>query len=172
MEMKTLLNKLSQTIQKYKFVILILVIGLVLMSIPEGNTQNIRNNTEQKTSASEQKTQETQETLLSEILSCINGAGEVRVMLTQARGEEVVFQTNEDISTGTDTTEKTVTTVTVTDSERNQSGIIRQINPPQFLGAIIVCDGADDPAIRLAIVDAVSKVTGLGANQISVLKMK
>lgn len=169
MEMKTLLNKLMQTIQKYKFVILILVIGLVLMSIPERTTQSVRNNTEQKASTSEQKTQET---LLSEILSCISGAGEVRVMLTQARGEETVFQINEDISTGTDTTEKTVTTVTVTDSERNQSGLIRQINPPQFLGAIIVCDGADDPAVRLAIVDAVSKVTGLGANQISVLKMK
>lgn len=169
MELKMLLNKLMQMIQKYKFVILILVIGLVLMSIPERITQTIRNNTVQKTSVSEQKTQET---LLSEILSCISGAGEVRVMLTQARGEETVFQTNEDISTGTDTTEKTVTTVTVTDSERNQSGLIRQINPPQFLGAIIVCDGADDPVVRLAIVDAVSKVTGLGANQISVLKMK
>jgi stage III sporulation protein AG len=40
------------------------------------------------------------------------------------------------------------------------------------MGAIVLCQGADVPSVRLAIVDAVSKVTGLVANQISVLKMK
>lgn len=35
----------------------------------------------------------------------------------------------------------------------------------------MVCQGADNAAVRLAIVEAVSKVTGLGANRISVLKM-
>ena len=49
---------------------------------------------------------------------------------------------------------------------------MRQVNPPTYLGAIIICEGADDANIRLAVVDAVSKVTGLGANRISVLKMK
>jgi len=40
------------------------------------------------------------------------------------------------------------------------------------MGAVIVCQGADDPQVRLSIVDAVSKVTGLGSDKISVLKMK
>jgi stage III sporulation protein AG len=36
----------------------------------------------------------------------------------------------------------------------------------------VVCQGADDPVVKLLIVDAVSKVTGLGADKISVMKMK
>ena len=49
---------------------------------------------------------------------------------------------------------------------------MRQENPAQYLGVIVVCEGADSPAVRLAIVEAVSDVTGLGADRISVLKMK
>jgi stage III sporulation protein AG len=63
-------------------------------------------------------------------------------------------------------------TVIITDSSRNESGLIRQVNPPVYLGAIVLCQGGDRPSVRLAIVDAVSKVTGLGADRISVLKMK
>jgi stage III sporulation protein AG len=40
------------------------------------------------------------------------------------------------------------------------------------MGAVVIAQGADDPSIKLAIVDAVTKATGLGANKISVLKMK
>ena len=63
-------------------------------------------------------------------------------------------------------------TVTITDSERSQSGLVKQVNPPTYLGAVVICQGADDPEVRLSVVNAVSKATGLGANKISVLKMK
>ena len=53
-----------------------------------------------------------------------------------------------------------------------ESGLIRQINPPAYLGAIVVCQGADNNTVRLAIVEAVSRATGLGADKISVLKMR
>ena len=62
-------------------------------------------------------------------------------------------------------------TVTVTDAQRNESGLVRQIVSPKYRGAIIVCGGADDPVVCLAIKDAVSNATGLGTDRISVLKM-
>ena len=65
-----------------------------------------------------------------------------------------------------------IDTVIITDSERNQNGLIHQINPPSYMGAIIVCQGADDPAVKLSITEAVSKITGLKTNRISVLRMK
>ncbi len=40
-----------------------------------------------------------------------------------------------------------------------------------FTGAVVVCRGADDPAVRLRIVEAVSAFTGLGTNRIVVQKM-
>ena len=37
---------------------------------------------------------------------------------------------------------------------------------------IVVCDGGDDPTVAKQITDAVSAALGIGANRISVLKMK
>ena len=63
-------------------------------------------------------------------------------------------------------------TVILTDSERNQQPLVQQVLPPQYLGAVIVCQGAENAAVRLAVVEAVRNATGLGADKISVLKMK
>jgi stage III sporulation protein AG len=102
----------------------------------------------------------------------IRGAGKVQVLLTVAAGEEYLYQTNSDISTSANGSEARTDTVTVTDSQRNDTGLLRQVNPPVYLGAVVVCQGADRAEVRLAIVEAVSTYTGLGADRISVLKMK
>ena len=57
-------------------------------------------------------------------------------------------------------------------SNREESGLIQQIHPPIYQGAIILCQGADSAAVRLSIVDAVANVTGLSTDKITVLKMK
>lgn len=43
---------------------------------------------------------------------------------------------------------------------------------PTYQGAIVVCQGADDPGVKLALVQAVASVTGLGTDQITVVKMR
>jgi stage III sporulation protein AG len=63
-------------------------------------------------------------------------------------------------------------TVIITDAQRAQQGLVKQVNPPVYLGAVVVCQGADRASVRLAIVEAVANATGLGADKISVLKMK
>ena len=88
------------------------------------------------------------------------------MLLRVGSGAQTVYQTD------TDSTGQRADTVTVTDSDRNETGLVTQILPPVYEGAIIVCQGAGDPTVRLAIVDAVTKYTGLGANQVSVLEMK
>ena len=106
------------------------------------------------------------ETRLEDVLSQINGAGQVRVVLTTISQEEMIYQTDQD-GEG-----KRVTTVTVSDGQRNETGLVRQVISPKYRGAVVVCQGADDPVVRLAIVEAVSNATGLGSDRISVLKMK
>jgi len=39
-------------------------------------------------------------------------------------------------------------------------------------GAVVVCEGAQDPAVRLNVTNAVAAYTGLGSDKISVMKMK
>lgn len=169
MDLKTLADRILQLIKKYRYVILILGIGLVLMTIPGGNN---RTEEDAPVSVSDPTAEPLLEEKLSSVLSQVHGAGSVRVILTVAQGEETVYQTNKNETNNTDSSSSGMDTVTITDGDRNQTGLIRQINPVVYQGAIIVCQGADDPAVRLAIVDAVSKLTGLGANRISVLKMK
>ena len=109
---------------------------------------------------------------LADILSQIDGAGSVNVLLTVRAGEETLYHTDSDTVVSDSTTSTKTTIVTVTTSDKDETGLVRQINPPQYLGAIIVCQGGDSPSVRLAITDAVSKVTGLSSDRISVLKMK
>ncbi len=39
-------------------------------------------------------------------------------------------------------------------------------------GCVVVCEGADSPAVRLDVTSAVMAYTGLGSDRISVMKMK
>ena len=160
-------DKLLQFLHKYKYVALVLIFGIVLMLIPTGKEASV----EPVLTAREDNILSVEERL-AQILQQIKGAGEVQVLITEAFGEETIYQTNDNVSASDTSTSTRKDTVTITDSQRNQQGLVRQQNPPKYLGAIVVCQGGDQPAVRLAIIDAVSKVTGLGADKIAILKMK
>lgn len=38
-------------------------------------------------------------------------------------------------------------------------------------GVVVVCDGADDPGVRLALLQAIRSYTGFSADRITILKM-
>ena len=160
-------KKLTEKATRYKYALLILGLGLVLMWFPwERQVQP------EASEPAEIQKQTDPEDRLEEILSQVQGAGKVRVLLTESAGEQTLYQTDEDESQSSDTHSHRSDTVVVTGSDRAQTGLVRQVNPPEYLGAIIVCQGADRPAVCLAIVEAVSAVTGISSDRISVLKMK
>ena len=94
------------------------------------------------------------------------------MLLTQATGERIQYQTNDDLSSAEHTQTSRTDTVILTDSSRNQIGLVAQIDPPTYLGAVVLCQGAENSAVKLAITQAVSNATGLGYHKITVLKMK
>lgn len=167
MGIKCFFDKGIASIKKYKYAFLVLAIGLILMAIPDS-----KNSPEISVDA-EATTEISMEEQLKHLLQQIDGAGEVQVMLTVLTGEKTIYQTNDDRRTVSgENTDSNIEAVIITDSERNQTGLVKQVLPPTYQGAVVICQGADNPAVQLAIVDAVSKLTGLGANRISVLKMK
>jgi stage III sporulation protein AG len=93
-------------------------------------------------------------------------------MLTVKAGETTFYQSDEDISTTETGSTVRKETVIVTDANRQQTPLVTQILSPEYLGAVIVCQGANDVQVRLAVVEAVSKATGLSTDKITVLKMK
>ena len=170
MDIKNIKPKIESIISKYKYAVLVFIIGIVLMLLPgksnpqsEADSLKPMNIIQQTASVQEQ---------LEHILSHIQGAGNVKVMLTEASGEKTIYQMNEDSTISESASSKNSEVTIVTDADRNEIGLIQQINPPQYLGAIILCQGADDPALKLAICHAVSKITGLGTDRIAELKMK
>lgn len=150
-------------LKKYKYVIAVLLIGAVFILWPTETDQHepVILSTESNILTTEEK--------LRQVLSSISGAGKVQVMLSVKTGEEVVYQTDDRYTSegAVDSSD----TVTVTDENRVQSGLVCKVIPPTYQGAVVVCEGADRPQVRLAVIDAVSKVTGLGADKIAVLKM-
>ena len=159
--------KIRGLIKKYRFVILILGIGIVLMVLPTGKTSKTQENPLSQPALFDDPTQE-----LSQILSQIRGAGKVQILLTKGAGERTVYQTDQERDNAEQNQSVRVETVIITDKDRAQQGLIQQILAPEYRGAIVVCQGADDAAVRLAIIEAVADATGLGTDRISVLKMK
>lgn len=170
MDLKLKINKLSDTFKKYRYALIVLLIGLILMVVPSVNRNE--DTVSKKYIETTKSSVEILEDKLSALLSKVQGAGDVEVILTIAAGEEVIYQTNDDNSESDTSTSQNINTVTITDAERNQTGLIKQVRSEVYQGAIVVCRGADDPTVRLAIVDAVCRITGLGSNCISILKMK
>lgn len=168
MDINKLQDTLTNLLKKYRYVILVLAIGLALMLLPSGK-ENVAND---KSTQQVQIQNVSVGDQLAEILGDIEGAGKVEVMLTEATGEERIYQTDEERTESENESDISIKTVIVTDSEKNETALVRQINPPRYLGAIVICQGADSASVRLAVVDAVSKITGLGSDCISVLKMK
>ena len=167
MEIKILSGRIKDFFRKFKFAFIILLVGIVLLLIPEKEQQQSQTTPEIKSD-----NYSIQLDALTKILQSVDGAGEVQVLLSTAMGEETIYQTNQDNSTSTDGNSAKYETVIVTDSQRNEAGLVTQVNPPVYLGAIVVCQGADSPTVRLALTQAVAKITGLGTDNICVLKMK
>jgi stage III sporulation protein AG len=164
MEVTQIMQKIPATLLKYRYALLILVIGILFMLIPSNHSP--KNNEEIHPAVA--PVEVSAEEKLGNILGKIQGAGRVEVILSYASGAQTRYQEN----TATDGDSLRSEAVIVNDSSRNQTALITRVDPPVYLGAVVVCQGADSASVRLAIVDAVSKYTGLGADQIAVLKMK
>lgn len=169
MELKSIGAKCLGFLGKYKYVVIILAVGLLFMTLPDSSKPTDKT---QQAGETIIRTDTPVEEQLKSILSKMDGAGKVEVLLTVAQGKETLYQTDSKISASDQSETTQFDTVITSDAQRNQTGLIRQENPPIYQGAVILCQGADSAAVRFSIVDAVSKATGLGADQICVLKMK
>ncbi len=148
---------LKKAITKYRWALLVAAVGVLLMLLPtssEAEPQEPEIIQEETVSLAQE---------LEEILSRIDGVGQVKVLLSIAEGERTIYQYDE--GTGLDT-------VIITDENRAQTPVVQQVLPPVYQGAVIVCQGAGSASVKLMVVEAVAAVTGLRSDQISVLKMK
>lgn len=163
--------KLKGAVYQYKYVILVLLIGIILMVVPSGR-QTGKGSIDKPVPTDNSPQEYSIERQLEEILSGIQGAGKVKILLTAATGQETIYQSDQESDSGSESSSLRRKTVVITNENRSQQGLVRQVNPPKYMGAIIVCQGADQAQVKLAMIEAVADATGLGTDRISVLKMK
>ena len=160
-------NNKTEWIKKlgtYRYCFLVILVGTMLLLFPSGEKTN-----ELKVDAGEIVQElydlEVFEKKLEQILSQIKGAGNVKVILSLDSGsKKIIAQNQERDSEGGGSS----SAVTVGRGTGGQSVVPLQTVAPDFRGALIVCPGGDDALVRLELARAVSALTGLGVDCISV----
>ena len=108
---------------------------------------------------------------LEAFLSEIDGAGEVRVYLTVGSEQRYVYATEGRHSRSDNKTEVEEKYVIVGGgSEKN--ALIETVEAPEIMGAVIVCGGGGDAAVREQIYKAASAALGIPTARIYVAKIR
>lgn len=160
-------EKIWKLLDKYKYVLLLILAGLVLLLWPAGGEEPPVQ--ESASGAAEQFDLAALEEKLAKTLSQVEGAGKVTVTLTVKSGLEQVPLTDRSTSVserGNSVEEKTV----VISTGSGQEAVIRLQRGPVFQGAVVVSQGGDRAEVRLLLTQAVAALTGLGADRITVCK--
>lgn len=155
-------------LDQYKYVLIVIAAGIILLLWPSGEKKG-----EPEAVGAEIPQDsfdlEALEEKLSRTLSQIDGAGKVTVTLTVRSGMEQVLASDRTTSVterGSSVEEETV----LVGSGSGQEVVPLTRRYPTFQGALVVCEGADDTELRLTIMQAVSALTGLGTDRITVCK--
>ena len=166
--MKWKLEGVQKLWDRYKYAALVALIGAVLLLWPSGTART------DGTSWAETAESGNIQAELEEILGTIQGVGQVRVMLTvDSDGERQLAQDTELTYSGaTEAPEdysRRSETVLVDAGSNDEVVVTRQVYPT-YRGALVVCQGGDQAAVKLAVTEAVAALTGLTADCITVAK--
>lgn len=145
------MNKIIEKLKNNKFILLILIIGIGLMIFPYSGGEEKK---EEKNTYEEELTKKTEE-----VLSLIDGAGKVKIMLT-LEDSGTTYPVTEKSSYG----EKTV-------SSSGKIAVSKE-DYPKVRGVIAVASGADSERVKENIIKAIHAVTGAELCNIQVYKMK
>ena len=157
-----------KALDRYKYVLIIIVVGIILLLWPTGEREQGAE-TGGTSDVRETFDLEALEEKLSKTLSRVEGAGEVTVTLTLKRGMEQVLASDRATSVserGNSVEEETV----LVSTGGGQETVLLTQKYPTFQGALVVCEGGNNAEIRLLLTQAVSALTGLGADRITVCK--
>lgn len=186
----------KRKIENLVFFVIILIITIVIINIIwNGNKETNKpetNNTSKQLAVDNQNNSlttnlqvtENLEEKLENVLSKIQGVGEVKVCINYSESSEVVAMYNEnskvssteetDTSGGTRKIEETDTQKDIIYKEENgeKTPITQKVIQPKIEGAIVTAKGANNAQTKTNIIQAVEAITGLATHKIQVFEMQ
>lgn len=183
--LKKIFQEKNRKIENLVVFLVILVITLIIINtIIKGDNKKERktySDAELASTNAPEASSDNLETKLEEILSKMDGIGEVSVLLTYSASSTIVPLYNETSSKSvTEETDTSGGTRTI-EAEDNEKSVVTgsDSNPvtgktvkPSIEGAIVTAQGASNTSVKANIVAAVEAVTGLPTHKIQVFEMK
>ena len=164
-------EKLISYVKKYRYVALVVLAGVVLMLLPSGKGEQ-QTSSDQPVNVSEAYSLAETEKRLEQLLGRIRGVGQVQVMLTLKSGSSLQLAENRSTSLRDTEDRQDRDVVTLNRGSGYEDVVVTEQTYPVYQGAVIVCQGAGDSGVHLAVVQAVSVLTGLGSDKITVVQWK
>ncbi len=166
-------------IKKNIHLLILLIVGLVLL-VFGSNSFNTKET--QEVMSSEQSTNTTvteYEEKLAKLISQVDGAGRVEVMVTlESKGETVYAKTetgDEQIENDSGETSSrsgySTEYIIVEDENGNKTALVENEYEPAILGVAVLCEGGGDTSIISDITELVKVVMGISSNHIFVGKL-
>ena len=153
-------------------ILLALMLGILLLaagksfSDTEGETTSLP-----QMHVQEAENRETEQRM-AEILSKVEGAGEVDVMLTYRQMEEKSIAHNETREESGETLRTEQTAILLEDGDGATEPLVLTEMSPVVEGVVIAAQGADSPAVAAALNQAAQALLDVPAHKVAVLKMK
>lgn len=157
--------------ERYKWAVLVILAGVVALLWPSGGTKET--STAQSTAVAALGDPEALQEEMEEILSHISGVGEVRLLLAvETDGERQLAGNTETSYSGSASAPEDFSRSweAVMAQDGGQTPVVTTTRYPTYRGALVVCQGGDQASVRLAVTEAVTALTGLTADRVTVAK--
>lgn len=162
-------EQVRESLKKYRLPLLAALAGVVILLLPTGGDAPA----EEPAAEGETYSLTETETRMEQLIGSMDGVGKVRVMLTLRSGETLSLAQDSSTSRGTGgDTRQERQILTVNRGSGQQEVVVTERRCPVYQGAVVVCQGAGDSRVRLAVIETVSVLTGLSSDKISVVKWK
>lgn len=164
-------EKIAPLAVKYRAVLIVLLAGVLLLASGGHGTKEETVSSDPSAEPASFDLDAFEQTLCDK-LAAVDGVGRVELMLSLEQSGEAVYAVNTRQTTGMDSSESYESDLTIlSDGSYGEKPVTVKNLLPTFRGAVVLCDGADNAQVRLAVTQAVSTVCGIGTDKVTVLKM-
>ena len=173
-ELTEILRNRLKTIPHTRLIVILGIAGMVLILLsgllPDKKERGAPAESPAEPAAAAQEIYRAElENRLTALLSDMEGAGTVKVMVTLGGSAEQVYAEEVKVSRSGDRSQ-TESAPVLSRVSGDESALITETKAPPVQGAVILCTGGDHAAVRERITNAVSALLGIPQSQIYVGK--